>query len=217
MCCRHFVGKESAKVLPTGSQQHVMKWSDTIPFSQPLRDVRLLVQAPAQNWQEHLREREDAAYERGRCDGERSLSEQLVQQRNEMSELQRGIVESLKRAVPQVILEAQVALVNLALESAQKIVAGLPISAEMVESVVREALRQVEDTAEITIQLHPEDLALLRKHNSPILTGVPEAGPLRFISSADVTRGGCLVQTRFGLIDARRETKVEQLKQSLIA
>ena len=194
-----------------------MKWSDTIPFSQPLRDVRLLVQAPAQNWQEHLREREEAAYDRGRHDGERSLSEQLVQQRNEMSELQRGIVESLKRAVPQVVLEAQTALVNLALESAQKIVAGLPISAEMVETVVREALRQVEDTAEITIQLHPEDLALLRKHNSPILNGVPEAGPLRFISSADVTRGGCLVQTRFGLIDARRETKVEQLKQSLIA
>ena len=194
-----------------------MKWSDTIPFSQPLRDVRLLVQAPAQNWQEHLREREEAAYEKGRHDGERSLSGQLVQQRNEMSELQRGIVESLKRAVPQVILEAQTALVNLALESAQKIVAGLPISAELVETVVREALRQVEDTAEITIQLHPEDLALLRKHNSPILNGVPESGPLRFISSADVTRGGCLVQTRFGLIDARRETKVEQLKQTLIA
>jgi len=192
-----------------------MNWSDTIPFSRPLRDVQLLLQAPARNWQEHLRECEQAAYERGQRDGERALSEQLVQQRNEMSELQRGIVDSLRRAVPQVILEAQTALIHLALESARKIVAGLPITPEMVEAVVREALRQVEDTAEITIQLHPEDLALLRKHDSPILKGVPEAGPLRFISSADVTRGGCLVQTRFGLIDARRETKMEQLKQTL--
>lgn len=194
-----------------------MKWSDTITFTQPLRDVRLLTQAPAQNWQEHLRECEDAAYERGRRDGERALSEQLVQQRNEMSELQRGIVESLKRAVPQVIAEAQTALIELALESARKIVAGLPISPEMVEAVIREALQQVEDSAQITIHLHPEDLALLRKHKSPILSGVPDAGPLHFISSADVTRGGCLVQTRFGLIDARRETKLEQLKQTLSA
>jgi flagellar assembly protein FliH len=194
-----------------------VKWSDTIPFSRPLLNARLLVQAPAQDWEEHLREREQAAHERGRLDGERALSQQLLQQRNEMAELQRGVVDSLRRALPQVILEAQTALIHLALESAQKIVAGLPVSPEMIEAVVREALRQVEDTAEIAIQLHPEDLALLRKHNSPILNGVPEAGPLRFTSSADVTRGGCLVQTRFGLIDARRETKVEQLRHTLAA
>lgn len=193
------------------------KWSDSIPFSRPLRDVQLLTQAPAQDWEEHLRGRERAAYERGLLEGERKLSEQLVQQRNEMSELQHGLLEALRRALPRVVLEAQAALLHLALAAAEKIVAGLPISPELVESVIRESLRQVEDTAEITIQLHPEDLALLRKHNSSILQGVPEAGPLRFISSADVTRGGCLVQTRFGLIDARRETKLEQLRQTISA
>lgn len=192
-----------------------MKWSDTIPFSRPLRDVRLLVQAPAQNWQEHLREREQAAYERGRHDGERALSEQLLQQRNEMSELQRGVIEALRGALPQLVHESQTALIKLALEAAQKIVAGLPVSPELVENVVREALRQAGDTAEIRIQLNPDDLALLRKSNSPILNGVPECGPLHFSSSAEVTRGGCLVQTRFGLIDARRETKLDQLRQAL--
>ena len=80
---------------------------------------------------------------------------------------------------------------------------------------LREALRQAEDTAEIIIQLHPDDLALLRQHNSPVLEGLPETGPLRFIGSAEVTRGGCIVQTRFGLVDARRETKMEQLRTVL--
>jgi len=192
-----------------------MKWSDTIPFRRPLRDARLLTQAPTQEWQGLLQERESAAYERGQRDGERSLSEQLLQQRNEMAELQRGVVESLRNALPQVVLEAQTALVKLALASAEKIVAGLPITPELVEAVIREALHQVEETAEIAIQLNPEDLALLRKHSSPILKGIPDAGPLRFMGSAEVTRGGCLVQTRFGLIDARRETKLAQLRQSL--
>src|ERR1019366_3497333 len=182
-----------------------VKWSDTIPFRRPLRDARLLVQAPVQDWHAHLQEREQAAYERGQRDGERSLSEQLLQQRNEMSELQRGLMDSLRGVLPQILREGQVALINLALESAQKIVAGLPISPEVVEAVIREALQQVEETAEITIQLNPEDLALLRKHKSPILNGVPDAGPLHFISSASVTRGGCMGPTRFGLIDARRE------------
>jgi flagellar assembly protein FliH len=91
----------------------------------------------------------------------------------------------------------------------------MPIDAAVVEATVREALRQAEDTAEIVIQLHPEDLALLRQHQSPLLDGLPEAGPLRFVHSTEVSRGGCIIQTRFGLIDARRETKIEQLRQSL--
>ena len=194
-----------------------MKWSDSIPFHHPLRSVRLLTQAPMQDWQEHLQEREQSAYERGRRDGEHTLREQLLQQRNETVELQKGILDSLRRIVPQVIQEAETALANLALEAAQKMIAGLPVSAEMVEAVIRESLRQVEDTAEIIIQLHPEDLTLLRQHNAPILNGLPETGPLRFVGSADVTRGGCIVQTRFGLVDARRETKLEQLRQALTA
>jgi len=192
-----------------------MKWSDSIPFSRPLRSVRPLTQAPMQDWQEHLREREQYAFERGRREGEQALNEQLLQQRNETVELQKGILDSLRRVVPQVIQEAETALLGLALEAAQKFVAGLPINAELVETVIRDALRQVEDTAEIIIQLHPDDLALLRQHNAPVLAGLPETGPLRFAGSAEVTRGGCIVQTRFGLVDARRETKMEQLRQVL--
>jgi flagellar biosynthesis/type III secretory pathway protein FliH len=35
------------------------------------------------------------------------------------------------------------------------------------------------------------------------------------MATAEVTRGGCFVQTRFGIIDARRETKMNQLRQTL--
>ena len=132
-------------------------------------------------------------------------------------ELQRGILNSLSRALPQVAHEAETALIDVALEAAKKIVAGMPVDAALVESVVREALRQAEDTAEIVIQLHPDDLALLHQHQAKILDGLPETGPLRFAQSAEIGRGGCLIQTRFGMIDARRETKIEQLRQSLAA
>ena len=87
----------------------------------------------------------------------------------------------------------------------------------MLEAVVQEALQQASDTAGVVIKLHPDDLALLRKHNSPLLNGLPETGSLRFTVSPEVTRGGCVVQTRFGQIDARRETKVEQLRLTLTA
>jgi len=192
-----------------------MKWSNSISLQQPFQDVRLLTQAPVLDWQEHLREREKAAYEQGRRDGERSLGEQLSLQRDEMVQLQKGVVNSLKEMLPQLAQEMESTLIQLALESAKKIVSGMEIDLQTVESVVREALSQAQDTAEISIRLHPEDLALLRKHKSPLLEGLPETGPMRFLSSPEVTRGGCIVQTRFGLIDALRETKLEQLRKAV--
>jgi len=194
-----------------------MKWSDSIMFHEAPQNVRLLLKAPMQDWQDHLREREQSAYEQGRRDGQRMLGEQMLQQRNEMVELQNGVLLSLKQSLPRMIQENESALMNLALELAQKIVAGIPIDPTVVEAVVQEALQQASDTAGVVIKLHPDDLALLRKHNSPLLNGLPETGTLRFTVSSEVTRGGCIVQTRFGQIDARRETKVEQLRLTLTA
>lgn len=195
-----------------------MKFSESIPFTSLLADVRLVKPAPTQDATvDDDAEREKAAYERGRHEGEIALREQLIAQRNEMAALLNGVIGSLQKTVPQLVHESERALIQLALESAQKIVAGMPINSKLVESVVREALQQVEDTAEVVIQLHPEDLALLHKHKSDVLKPPANSKPLQFSSSADVTRGGCLLRTRFGIIDARRETKFDQLRGALAA
>lgn len=192
-----------------------MKWSKSVTFQQPIADARLLAKAPDANGHDQAREREKAAYEQGRRDAEQHLEEQLSQHRNEMAELQNGVFDSMREMLPKMRHEMESALIQLSLESAQKIVGGLPINAKTVEKVVREALEQVQDTAEIAVQLHPDDFALLRKHKSPLLKDSPETGPLRFAASAEVSRGGCIIQTRFGLVDALRETKIEQLRKAV--
>src|SRR5712675_978891 len=98
-------------------------------------------------------------------------------------------------------------VVSLALEVAQKLVSEMPISVPMVEAAVRDALAQVEGTAKFTVRLHPADLELLQKAQSPVLVAGDPANEFRFLGSPEVTRGGCLVQTQFGTVDARRETK----------
>jgi flagellar assembly protein FliH len=189
----------------------------TITFSRPLRDVRIAPPATAAEWEKRLGEREQGGYERGRLDGERALSEQLLRQRNEMLQLHRGVIDSLRQAIPRVIQDAETALAAIALEAAGRLVAGLPISAEMVEACVREAMAQAEEAVEFQIFVHPEDLALLQQHSSPLVSATKEAAKLHFHASPDVTRGGCLVETRFGTIDARRETKLQQLEKALTA
>ncbi|HXT12496.1 MAG TPA: FliH/SctL family protein [Candidatus Angelobacter sp.] len=195
-----------------------MKWSEPIRLKIPLRDVRVQNHAPTPPDPAQITaDREKIAYERGRLDGENALREQLIAQRNEMAALANSVIESLKKAVPQVVQETENALIELALESARKLVAGMPINAKALEAIVREALVQVEDTAQITIQLHPSDLALLQKHRSLVLQTPGGSEPLQFAGSAEVTQGGCLVRTRFGVIDARRETKLDQIREAIAA
>jgi flagellar assembly protein FliH len=150
-----------------------------------------------------------AAYERGRIEGEQSVSEQLVRQRVEFSDLQNGLLAELH--------ESETTLIAIALEAAQRLVAGLPISVDMVEASVREALAQANDATNLEVQLNEEDLRLLESAQSPLLAA--ESGPqrLRLVASPDITRGGCLVHTRFGTVDARRETKLVNLRESLAA
>jgi len=187
---------------------------ETIRLSQPLKDATI---ARSGDREELHRGDLQASYERGRLEGERALSEQLIRQRAEVMELQTGVLASMRDAVPQVAREGERALVALALEAARKLVSGLPVSAEMIEAAIKEAIAQVEDTAGFIVQLHPEDLELLERVNSPLLLPQGSNERIRFQPAAHVTRGGCVVQTRFGVIDARRETKVELLRSTLTA
>lgn len=195
-----------------------MKWCKTFAPGQPLRHARMIWPARAETVLTQGvgdPSREQAAFERGVAEGEKRLGEQLLRQRTELLELQNGVLASLRDAVPRVVRQSEAALIQLALEVAQKLVGDLPVSAEMIEAAVRSALAQVEESTEFHVFLHAEDLALLQKCSSPALLRGPGNEAVRFQASSEVTRGGCLVQTRFGVVDARRETKLALIRQSL--
>lgn len=191
-------------------------WRESIRLKLSPRDVRVAGIGPLLTRLDGLlSEHGRAAFEHGRAEGERLLSEQLVRQRADVLDLQNGVLEALRGTVPQVRRETEKTVAALALEIARKLVTELPITGEMVEGAVREAMDQLEDATEFTVFLHPDDLELMRQMNSPIL--LPQGSPdrIRFLPSQEVSRGGCLLQTRFGVIDARRETKIEMMREAL--
>ena len=194
-------------------------WSETISLAKPLRDLRLASAGPGvpPAGEDPYEAELQARYQRGVADGEKALAEKLFQQRAELHELVQGLLESLRNAVPQVIHDTENSLVSLALTVSRKLVADMPISAAMVEASVRDALAQVEGTAQFTVRLNRADLELLQKAGSPVLDPGDGSKQFRFLPSSDVTRGGCMVETNFGTIDARRETKFDLMKRSLTA
>jgi flagellar assembly protein FliH len=185
-----------------------------IPFAEALHEVRV-VQLSLAELEKTWRRREEEAFSRGHDAGERSLREQLVQQRADLQHLQNGLLQQLNAAIPQVIRECEQMLVSIALEAARKVVNGIEITPAMVESAVRDALGSLEQTGRVRVLLHPEDLALIETINSPLRHEEIGGERIRFEASSEVGRGGCLVHTDFGAVDARREVKFELLRQAI--
>lgn len=189
---------------------------ETFRCPKPLREVRLHSERASAHTARQLQQTADEHYERGRRDAERALSEQLMQQRAEVLALQQGVLTALRRAAPEAARRGETALLELTLATLEKLLAGAPFSQAAVAAVVREAVAHVEGATEITVLLHPEDLALLERTNeSPGLATCSDER-LRFQSAPQVTRGGCRLETNFGSLDARLEAKFEQLRQTLL-
>ncbi len=193
---------------------------ESIHFARPLRQIQLAPPAPASASAPALTPaamQEQEIYERGRRDGERAFQEQLAHQRAEWAKLESGVLASLQAAMPAAIRDCEASLVSLALDIAQKLVSGLAVSAEMVEASIREALAEAEESGELHILVHPDDLGLLQQVKSPLLAGGNALQKIVLQPSNEVSRGGCIVKTRFGIIDARRETKLRMMEQLLQA
>ena len=187
-----------------------------IQLKRPLREV-VLGRAASTRLAGQLAAAEQAGYERGRAEGEAVLREQLMQQRAELLELQRNVFNALQETMPRVRQDCERGLVQLALEVARKLVCGLPVSGAMVEAAVHEALGQADEHTDLHVYLPPEDLQLLQQINSPVLLPAAAGQKVHFHRAPELSRGSCLVRTRFGFIDAQRETKFQLLQRALLS
>ena len=106
-------------------------------------------------------------------------------------------------------------LVQLALAVARKIVGReVSLGPEAVTRIIREALTRVEHAGRITIKLNPADLELLTDIKPQLLSGLPEAGRAAFEADEGIARGGCLIETDGGEVDARIERQFQVVEEA---
>ncbi len=104
-------------------------------------------------------------------------------------------------------------VLELALDVAHQVVAGeLAVRPERILEIINLALKQLtETTQEARLLLHPEDAALVR----PQLEGVLDRNRLRIVEDLRIERGGCLIETPLGDVDATLGTRWRQVVQVL--
>lgn len=104
-------------------------------------------------------------------------------------------------------------VLDLALDIARQVVAGeLTARPERILDVVNLALKQMAETSrEARLLLNPDDAALVRPHLDQVL----DKNRLRIVEDARIVRGGCLIETSQGDLDATLPARWRQVVQVL--
>ena len=125
----------------------------------------------------------------------------------------RQLAESFSSTLDNLDFRLADMVLELALDVARQVVAGeLSARPERLLDVVNLALKQMAETSrESRLLLNPDDAALVRPH----LEGVLDKSRLRIVEDARIVRGGCLIETSQGDLDATLPARWRQVVQVL--
>ena len=144
--------------------------------------------------------------------------------------LQNGFEEGKQRAMAQFSHEITVALgrvqemerqleplyVGLITECCEKIIGQeLQQNPQAILGVVRNALAHARQQREILVRINPADADVLQKNRNRLLEILARAQSVEIREDASVTRGGCVVVTELGTIEASLERQLEALASAL--
>jgi flagellar biosynthesis/type III secretory pathway protein FliH len=90
----------------------------------------------------------------------------------------------------------------------------LALSPAHIRSIVDGELARVRRARAIELHVHPDDRQLLDS-TEDMRSRLELAGALRVVEDAQLTRGGCVLITNLGEIDARLETRLELTLEQL--
>src|SRR3954469_1453438 len=105
------------------------------------------------------------------------------------------------------------AAVELALLVAERVVAGtIAVTPERLLDTVRGALRTIIERERVTLQVHPSDLELMRSAVADVAGSLGGIEHFEVQEERRVGRGGAIVRTALGEVDARIETKLDRVR-----
>lgn len=164
---------------------------------------------PAEDAEAELTRLRDAARAEGYAEGVaagRVEGEQACGRMKQLAESFGNTLDNFDFRLADMVLE-------LSLDVARQVVAGeLAVRPERILDVVNLALKQMAETSrEARLLLNPDDAALVRPHLDQVL----DKNRLRIVEDVRIVRGGCLIETAQGDLDATLPGRWRQVVQVL--
>lgn len=112
--------------------------------------------------------------------------------------------------------EAEPEMLKLSLAVAEKVI-GREVSThpEIVLDLIRRSLKRLKDKSELRVRVNPDDLQAVREARADLLAAVDGIEKLELADDRRVGRGGCVIESPNGAIDARISTQLHELERSI--
>jgi flagellar biosynthesis/type III secretory pathway protein FliH len=108
-------------------------------------------------------------------------------------------------------------LVRLARRMAEKILAReLVLAPGAVADVARQAVTEARGARNLLVRAHPDDLAVLEAARPRLHEALAGVTAIALRPDPTVGRGGCVVETESGSVDARLESQLDALERALV-
>jgi flagellar assembly protein FliH len=152
-------------------------------------------------------------YEEGLAAGRVAAREELQPGLLALAEAVAGLRELEQSSADRVEREA----VELAMQVAERVVAGaLDAQPGRILDVLRGALRSIVERERLVIQVNPADLDLVRDGMAELTSSLGGIEHVEVQEERRVHRGGAVVRTVVGEVDARLETKLERARAAVV-
>jgi flagellar biosynthesis/type III secretory pathway protein FliH len=187
-----------------------------VPVADRLREADMLV-ARAREEADAIRE---GAYRQGLEDGLREgrntgREEALASVAPAATALQSATLQ-LEAVTAALTEQTEAAAIELALQIAdQALGAALEISPERVLEVTRGALRRLVERGRVLVLVNPDDLDLVRGGIADIIGELGGIDHCEVQAERRVARGGAIVQTEEGEVDATLATKLARAREAI--
>jgi flagellar assembly protein FliH len=156
---------------------------------------------------------EREAFAKGFAQGERAGAEAARERGEAMLRRLTQTIEELTTLRAQMIHQTERQMVQLALAVARRIVhREVSLDQDLLIAMARVALDRLGESAEVTVRLHPEEFEAISAARAADWTGAS----VKVVADARVGRGGCRVESDFGMLDAGIDAQIQELARALL-
>ena len=147
----------------------------------------------------------EEGYESGKAEVER-LIEHL-----------RTIISKAIEKRNQIIDQSETQIIDLVLLISQKIIKVISENQKnVVINNVIQALRKLKSRGDVVIRVNLEDVKLTSDHVKDFMRMVENVRSITVMEDSSVDRGGCIIETDFGRIDARISSQFKEIEEKIL-
>jgi flagellar assembly protein FliH len=201
-------------------EQVVKKLQEDIELEQQTARVNLdswLQERRQEAEEEALRQSREAmeqGFQAGFEQGARQAEEEHFEKRVEIASLLELAYEEKEK----IIMDSEPFLLALSVRVAERIVKDeLKQHEDQLLNVVRQALRHIEESEDVVLQVAAEDYPVILPFLEELKTYVRADSELKLVPVASVSQGGCMIHTASGSYDVTLDSQLEEIKKQLLA